>query len=343
MIGDDDPLGDARWFADALNIESGFVEFVRTNREEIAAPPFLDERYFGRNGPRRRVSLNEVMRAAPEPAAPGHYVFHTAFCCSTLLARLLDHPGTNLSLKEPKVLLDLTAAGGSSLYKHDRPAAWRELAKAVFNLLARRLTREESILVKPSNAANGLMPDILAHGGRALLLYCDLRSFLVSVIKNGRSHRRFVRHLFTYFQAHSDSVDIICPEDRDYSDLEVAALVWRHQIENFRKVLQGTHQSRMRTLDCAEFLDQPEGTLAALSTFFGLDLGPDRIRDTVNGPVFARHSKYPFREYSAGQRSRENHEVEVRYGDALRAILEWAGAAGPIPAALPNALEVSEQ
>jgi hypothetical protein len=52
--------------------------------------------------------------ALPEDAitphtAPLHFVFHTAFCCSTLLARALDVPGSSMGLKEPSVLVDFAS------------------------------------------------------------------------------------------------------------------------------------------------------------------------------------------------------------------------------------------
>ena len=44
-----------------------------------------------------------VIDALPSAKAP-HFIFHSAFCCSTLLARAFDIEGQSIGLKEPTIL-----------------------------------------------------------------------------------------------------------------------------------------------------------------------------------------------------------------------------------------------
>ena len=48
----------------------------------------------------------DVVRAAARPATM-HFIFHSAFCCSTVLARAFDIPGIAMGLKEPPIYNDI--------------------------------------------------------------------------------------------------------------------------------------------------------------------------------------------------------------------------------------------
>ena len=60
--------------------------------------------------------LGETKKSAPIPlnalplarlraeARPIHFIFHTGYCCSTLLCRALDVPGVSMALKEPQIM-----------------------------------------------------------------------------------------------------------------------------------------------------------------------------------------------------------------------------------------------
>src|SRR5690349_12255151 len=73
----------------------------------LARAPFLDRRLeVDWNGALR---VDAAAVAAPDVAPPA-FVFHTAFCCSTLLARALDAPPRVVALKEPLALMSLSQA-----------------------------------------------------------------------------------------------------------------------------------------------------------------------------------------------------------------------------------------
>ncbi len=97
-----DPL----WFPDRYDPGHDAVHFRRLTRDDHRAATFLTDEYLPADGPRMVVRRAEAIAAAPV-AGPVHYIFHSAFCCSTLLARAFDAPGAAMGLKEPVVLNDL--------------------------------------------------------------------------------------------------------------------------------------------------------------------------------------------------------------------------------------------
>jgi len=338
-------LSDPHWFADTLNVEAGFIEFVHTDRAALSDAPFLDER-FSRDLTRRvRLPIDRLLKMSGLAPPKMPFVFHTSFCCSTLLARALDYPDRNLSLKEPKVLIDLADARRVSMRLRNEPHIWPALTNSILSVLSRRFDPNESILVKPTNLVNNLIPDIVSSGSPILLLYSDLRSFLVSVIKGGEGRRAFVRSAFNKLRLDPEPLGGI-PDHQatEFTDLQIATLVWRHQMEGFMKILRGPYGRPVRTLDCSVLLARPAATLTTVNKFFALGLPPDAIRSIASGPVFLVNSKNKDQNYNINQRATDTQRIETQYDDTLESILNWAQKlclGVDVPSTIPNALELT--
>ncbi len=316
------------WFPVLVDASRAELGFLASSREALAAAPFLDQRFTAGRAPRRR----PLAALAPcAPATAPAFVFHTAFCCSTLLATALDAPGVTLSLKEPDVLMQLANLRRVAPAWRDDDERFAALVRTVCGLLGRRFAAEECVLVKPTNAANLLLPWVVAEGAPVLLLHADLKAFLVSVLKKGEAGRWFVRHLFNILRL--DRPDIAGWPERErmlLTDLQVAALVWQMQVEQFEAVLNGgagplaADATRVRTLDAAAFLAEPRAVLGAVSAHLGLGHAPALLDAAVRGPAFSRHAKFADVDYDASQRAAEQAEIEAQHGEALAVTLEWA-------------------
>ncbi|HTO40148.1 MAG TPA: hypothetical protein VL026_04170, partial [Rhizomicrobium sp.] len=106
--------------------------FVQTNRETLSRQPFLDSRWDRSPLPRVDIPISTVIAATEHRPRPQvNFIWHTAFCCSTLLSRCLDIPGANLALKEPQILILLAEA---------KRAGQRGLPNAVFDTALNFLT-----------------------------------------------------------------------------------------------------------------------------------------------------------------------------------------------------------
>lgn len=308
-----DPLQFAWRYDEA---QDGF-QFRRLDRADHARATFLTDEYLGAG------DVVTVPRAAlaaqPVAQAPLHFIFHSAFCLSTLLARAFDLPGTAMGLKEPLIFNDLA---GWQLRGARGPA----LAAAMdtgLALLSRPLAPGETVVIKPSNIANALIAGTLQMRpqARALLLHAPLRVYLGSITRKGLDGRLWVRDLLIK-QMRQGLHDFGFDADAylAQSDLQVAAMGWLAQHRLFGR-LATRLPDRIRTLNSDLITRRPDAVMTALGQHFGLALDVPAI---VAGPAFTRHSKHGAA-FDAEARAREQ-AAEAAHADEIAKVAIWAEA-----------------
>ncbi len=318
-------LADPGCFPSSYDAGRACFELRRADRVALSAAPFLDQRFTAARPVVGRLPLAGLL--APEPPTPPLYVFHTAFCCSTLLCRCLDHPGLCLTLKDSGLVMDLANA----LRTAGDPAGARRAREALIQgvrLLARPHSPGERVLIKPPNAAAVAHGPLLeaAPGSRAVLLFSSLRSFMVSILKKGEQGRAFVRTLYNIFTLDGTGLAAIpSRQAMTFTDMQVMALVWRHQMESYAGLLERYGRARLTVLDCERLLDDPAATLKLLRGRLVLDLPDAAIDATVAGEVLRRNAKFEGSDYDARARREEAAEVEAAWAADLDRIVGWAG------------------
>lgn len=308
-----DPL----WLAHRYDPKHDAVHFRRTLRRDHDAATFITDEHLGGEGERMVLRRAEVMPVVP----PGklHFILHSAFCASTLLARAMDVPGASMGLKEPMVLNDIIG------WRH-RGGEARSVAGALGDalaLLARPFGPGEAVVVKPSNVVNALAPAMLAMRpeARAVLLYAPLPVFLGSVARKGMWGRLWVRDLLGK-QLRDGLIDLgFGPEDYlGLTDLQVAAVGWLAQQALFARLIE-RHGARVRSLDSEVLTARPHETLAAVAGLFGLALDADAV---VAG-VFGRDAKLGTA-FAPGQRAAQVVADAGLHADELEKVAAWAEA-----------------
>ncbi len=314
---------DPNWLAHRYDESRDAIHFLKLEREGHRAATFLTEEYMGADLPRLVVRRSDAVAAAPPPA-PLHFIFHSAFCLSTLLARAADHEGAAMGIKEPVILNDMVG------WKR-RGAEPRKLAPVldtVLNLLARPFGTNESVVVKPSNILNVLAPGILhlRPESNAIFLYAPLQTYLRSVAKKGMWCRLWVRELI--LGQLKDGIVDLGFETGDYlgqTDLQIAAVGWLAQHALFAATIERYGPARVRTLDSATLLARREEVLAGLSAHFRLNLQPADIAAILAGPAFNTHSKSRAA-FSGEARAAEHRTAAEAHAEEIEKVTLWAEA-----------------
>jgi hypothetical protein len=329
---------DPAWLAHRLDLRGDRVMFRHVPRAMHSAGPFLTDELIG-DQPEAICDRASAVSAARAQAAPVRFLFHSAFCGSTVLARALDLPGHAMALSEPTLLNDIT---GFRRRGEVQGAEMARLLDDALLLLARRWEPGERVVIKPSNILAALMPPMMAlrPEAQAVLLFAPLHDFLLSVARKGLWCRLWVRELLEGY-LREGLVDLGFGAN-DYfrqSDLQVAAVGWLAQHRLFA-ALAAQFPDRVVTLDSSRLMAAPAVTLAALAGRGFLPPSASGTPALADPPAFQRHSKSGS-DFTPAARAAELEIAKTAYGDEIAKVEEWAlvvAANAGIAFELPNAL-----
>ncbi len=324
------------WLAHRYDDTHDAIHLVDAPRDVRRSVPFLVDTHLpGAASP--VVLTREAALAAAPPPAPLHFIFHSAYCCSTLLANALDHPRLAMTLKEPQLLADMVGwrhRGGD-------PARIGTVLDEVLTLLARPFEAGEAVIVKPSNVVNGLAQAMMniRPAAKAILLYAPLPVFLTSIARKGMWGRLWVRELLSK-QVADGYIDLGFSA-RDYllqTDLQAAAVGWLAQKQLFAR-MAARWPERVRTLDSERLVARPADAICATARHFDLSLDAQRA-DKIVAEVFARNAK-DSSVFHPHQRAAERAAGEAVHAEEVEKVTIWAKAvaeAAGLPGELPAAL-----
>jgi hypothetical protein len=314
-------LADAGWLAHRYDPGHDAVHFLPVARAAHRAAPFLTDEFLPKGVEPLVVRRRDAMALVPPPA-PLHFVFHSAYCCSTLLARAFDRPGWAMGLKEPVIFNDIVGWRRRGGQGPDMASVLDD----VLTLLARPFAPGEAVVVKPSNIVNDMALAMLTLRPRsqALLLHAPLRTYLASIAKKGLDGRLWVRTLLLG-QLDDKMIDLgFTPRDHlGHSDLQVAAVGWLVQQALFTRLVAQFGPGRVATLSSAVLMQDPAAVMERLATHFALALDDAALAEIVAGAAFTRHSKFDDA-FTADQRLAEHRAAEQIHGDEIDKVAQWA-------------------
>lgn len=317
---------DPAWVPHFYDPRRDSLTFAYLPRETQRGVTFLDPRFIERGVESSGIQVTQLSQPAiRDNAGPLHFLFHTGFCCSTLLTRALDIPGVSMGLKEPAVL-----ASFAEYWSHSRRNVGAFEALAVtLDLLSRPLSPGETQIVKPSTIANHIIPQILhaRQNAKAVVLYSNLDSFLRAIARRGQEGRIFARQLFRQFapvnpldSGFSDNDALL------HSDLQIAAQAWLMQISFMEQITKRFGPDRISVLNAETFLADPAGTLTQVGAFFDLNLTRERALQVAESNIFREHAKELGRPFDVAAHKAQYDQAGAAHREELMMAKDWARA-----------------
>lgn len=286
-------------------------------RDAHDAATFITDEYLGAQDALIAIGRAQAIDAVPRDNSL-HFIFHSAFCASTMLARGFNLPGLSMGLKEPVLLNDIVG------YRRRGapPAAVAERTDHALHMLARPFGSDRSVIAKPSNVFNSLAPLALTlrPQAKAILLYAPLKVFLISVARKGLWCRLWCRELLEGLI--TDGIVDLGFEPRDYflqSDLQVAAVGWLAQQRLFQNIARQFGPERIATLDSEQLTADPPAALAAALKHFGLAATDMALH---SHSAFSTHSKFGG-DFNSDDRKAEHQAAAAAHADEIEKIVSW--------------------
>lgn len=313
-------VADAEWLAHRYDRTADTIHFVQVPRARHRAISFLTDDNIGK-APVKILSRGAALNNAP--SGTPHFIFHSGFCGSTMLARAMDHEGIAMGLSEPVLLNDIVGFRRRGAFQP--PEVARALGDAL-TLLARPFSAGEPVIIKPSNVLNTLAGAMLAirPESKALFLYAPLPVFLTSVARKGMWCRLWARELLEgLLQERAVNLGFQSSDYFRLTDLQVAAIGWLTQHSMFQALAQRIDASRLRTLDSETLMDDQGAAVSALAAHFGFT--PDEAGLLANNKALTRHSKTGS-VFTPGARRAEQEQARAAYGDEIEKVAAWAEA-----------------
>ena len=310
-------LADARWFPVDLQVPRREFGFLPIGQDVLERSAFLDTRI--------QAPLQEAVAVAVEsaaqavmPVAPLAWLFHTSFCCSTLLARVLHLPPWQVVLKEPLVLRRLGDA---------RHAHWplEGLLEPTVRLLTRPWDPGGAVVVKPTHAALNVAVELLAASpqSRGMILTSSLDDFLVSNLKKTAETQAKTPALAERaLQAGSFHARLppaaLAPPDL----LSAAALQWAAQRELCVDIMAAVGSHRLRMVDASILLADVPGVAWQCAQWLRLPVPEDRLAARAD-EVSRRNAKAVEAQYDAHHRAADVRMIQARCGGQIVAARRW--------------------
>jgi hypothetical protein len=315
-----------------LDFRARRITFAPMSRAAYQASSFLDFRILACTSERVNLPLSEVLPLLllrERPALrPVRFIFHTAYCCSTLLARYLEVLPSCFVLKEPQTLTQLAALEAfmrnTATVVHD-PSDLGRMLELCMMLLGRTYNAEEVVIIKTSDACNAFAKTLLGRDfrSRAIFVTTSLTEFLLSVLKSPERRRWLRARLIA---AVRDAAAI--PKLRGFvpsrmSDAIGGAYLWLLNQELRMRLCDGAGE-RVLVATADQISDTPELAVCAATEHLILPHSCTSIKEILSGPASMQYSKDQSKSYSAELRRRELAALGKQFGAEVATGIEWA-------------------
>jgi hypothetical protein len=314
---------DATWLTQALDPAASLVRLIEMDRESYRAASFLDDRMMQRPVNAHVVPWQMVAGAMSNDARlDARWIFHIGHVGSTLIARLLGELPGVLSVREPRLLRDLTMVPADQ-----RPA----MAAAARVLFSRTFAEDDAALVKATSFVSEIAPELVPPGGCALFMYAGPRNYVASILAGENSVKEL--RMLADVRAQRSASRLNGLDPRQQSDAHLAAAAWACEMTALEASAKAMADRRVEWADFDRMLRDMQGELGRISSFFGFSARDEQLQAIASGPLTLRYSKALEYDYSADLRRELIAEADAKshsdIDDAL-AMLHSAAEKSPL-------------
>jgi len=313
------------WLLQRVQGDTMQYVFAHISRSTYRDSSFLDHRASPVPTEVKSAGVKAVNQLMDSNSRPANYIFHSAFCCSTLFSNCLQTASDSLVLKEPYVLVQLAnVLHQAQKSRNFNLNKWQAILEPGLQLLEKTYPDQQGVIIKPSNSANNLLEDIMElRSSSTVFMYGSVEDFLLSNLKSPEESRHMVPlFLKRLYPLVGYAKELPISEILKLDHLQQCAMLWHAQVYRFSSLAASKGNARICCLAANDFLHNPESTVSKVLDFFGLACNRERLQQlTTDGPL-SRHSKSG-RRYDPETRSEENTALRTKHADILKSTHRW--------------------
>ena len=307
------------------------ISFVEVGRDTYRRSSFLDHRMHREPGQKTILCDARQFLDRYQGANASHvgFIFHVAFCCSTLLARYLELlPGTFV-LKEPFIPTQLAELNRAP-WPSERGLTSEEATRLCVRLMARTFEPHDQVIAKLADQCNAIAGALMAssEARKAVFLGLELRSFLLAGLKTDQ-RRIWVRRR-AELAAQDVAPSLLADTDpKTLDDAQACAYLWMANGVLLQKLIAEVGRNRLLVVDGETISDNPDHAVREIAEWLGLSSSESELRTAISDQTTSRYSKDPSQEFSREHRQTDLAAVYSKFGSEVESGLRWAAEIAP--------------
>jgi hypothetical protein len=270
---------DANWLVQALDANSALTRLVRMDREAYRAASFLDDRMLAEPRETAVMPWADVAAAVPPDARKdARWIFHIGHVGSTLVSRLLGELPNVLSVREPRILRDVSGIPAEQRQRFTGPLS---------PLFSRTFDPSELALVKATSFVSEIAPELVASGQRALFMYASPRNYIASILAGENSVKELTMLAASRAQRSGRRASLAQPN----TAAELAGAAWACEMTALEAAADAMADRQVTWANFDAMLADMPMELGRVAAFFGFAASDGQLQAIVQGPLMGRYSK----------------------------------------------------
>lgn len=331
-------LNDPAWFLTACDTQAREFRFIRTSQEKLSGTAFHDGRtYLAVSSEQKVLSFDEAAEWSQNERgsnANTHIIAHMSFCGSTLLARLLEQHHHIASYREPNALVEVSNALAPMPAARRTESELMGLIPFVFSQYQKYSPPLQSAVVKPSNWANSILPDLVTERSNAKIVLLELscRNYLVANLRGGRARVSYSLNLLNHISQsrleYGRTIAHIARTKPDPQQQMLRLLVgcYAAQQDIFSALRSALPSGKFIQINKNRLIDFPEDTLSSVGQFFGLNRSGSAAARRLSDDLKRNAKEDKFLAYDPSQEIAENTIIDKQFGAPILEAIEWYAA-----------------